>query len=119
MQGELAYKDRHGRVWMITEAPDFVHTNWSAETLDQGHTDEYFHVGSDIELLLGVLDAEEYRIDRASFPLETGAPGGEITPTGSQSEPTRDSVAFGNEGQIDGRSFEGSEAPKGPEGREQ
>lgn len=87
MQGELAYKDRHGRVWMIHESTDFTSAKWSAETLDKGHTDEWLHVSADIELLLSVVDGEEYRIDRASFPLETGAPGGEHLP------PSRETIA--------------------------
>jgi len=68
MQGQLQYKDKHGRVWVVSES-DLGEYRWSGETLDKGHTDDPRHVATVLDDLILVIDAEGYL--SASKPLTT------------------------------------------------
>jgi len=98
MHGELAYKDRHGRVWLIT-ADAF--RQWIAETLDKGHTDEFVYAAYSLESVILAIDEEPYRVESKTLPNEAGTPGGFESGTGRQSEPESIEEIRRNASEID------------------
>jgi hypothetical protein len=69
MDGQLQYKDKHGRVWVVTALTDTSYERWGASTLDKGHTDDWYHVSPILDDLIAAIDQEDYL--SASKPLTT------------------------------------------------
>lgn len=87
MDGELQYKDKHGRVWFIRRQESWISAPWHAETLDKGHTDDAMHVATVLDDLILAIDQEGYLA--ASKPLTTV-----VTETGAESvRPAPETIA--------------------------
>jgi hypothetical protein len=96
MNGELAYKDIHGRVWHIQNHSAFT---WLAHTLDIGHTVHYQKNDLRLEMLLASIDREGFTTDdRSTRPLDSA----EIAQESRKSDPERIEEIRRNALQIDG-----------------
>ena len=114
MNGELAYKDIHGRVWRIRQ-PHGDKGGWNAVTLDIGHTVHSTLHRWAWEDLLPAIDREEFTTDgRSAQPLETGEGGSGIAETGRESQPESIAEISFYAGEIDGHEFPRSDPGAGP-----
>lgn len=70
MKGELHYKDIHGRVWIVRMR--ILTGQWTAETLDVGHTDKPHKAEQTVAGLLASIDREAFRT--VDIPMQYSDP---------------------------------------------
>lgn len=100
MNGELGYKDVHGRVWHIRHRSSF---SWLGETMDVGHTIHHHLSGERLEILLASIDREEFTTDsRSTRPISEYETRDGLAESSGEGDPERLEEIRANAQEIDG-----------------
>lgn len=87
MNGQLAYKDVHGRVWNLRMGHNNEASGWHGETLDKGHTEHAAMHRWQFMDLIESIDREPVLLEKAQEPLAReeidGQPQGEPNEDGN------------------------------------